>query len=388
MLQEVLQPLSEDQIAGYRNMPANRWGTTVDFYQGGQLDTDVYDIAIVGVQEERGTENNVGCAAAPDLVRKELYNLVKYDARLRLVDMGNVKAGQNLTDTYFALSTVVDELLAGSVVPIIIGGSHDLTLAQYMGYGKSGKSVNLTVVDERIDLQDIDGPATDENFLAKIFAYEPNYLQHFVQLGYQSYFTDPKSFNTLDNLKFECVRLGDVRKNLEEVEPLVRDADLLSFDISSIKQADAPAHRDASPNGFYGEEACQIFRYAGMSDRLSSIGLYGLNPSFDRNRQTAQLAAQMVWYFVDGYYNRKRDYPFVDENDLLKYIVDFNEGEYELVFWKSKKSERWWLQVPGSGKQTRKLNAQMLVACSYNDYLQACQDELPDRWVKAYERLG
>ena len=313
---------------------------------------------------------------------------LKNDGRFKVVDLGNVKAGNNVTDTYFAVGAVMEELLAGNVVPIIIGGSHDLTLAQYMGYAKSGKKVNLAMIDERIDLQDVDGPVTDENFLGKILAYEPNYLAHYIHLGYQSYFTDAKSINTLDKLNFEFMRLGEVRKNIEEVEPMVRDADMLTFDINAVKQSDAPAHREASPNGFPGEEACQITRYAGLSDRLTSIGIYGINPSFDKAHQTTQLAAQMVWYFVDGFYSRKNDYPLQAERDMLKYIVDFKEGEYELIFWKSKKSDRWWLQLPDTGKNTRRMNENMMVACSYTDYLQACKDELPDRWIKAYERLG
>ena len=211
-------------------------------------------------------------------------------------------------------------------------------------------------------------------------------IDFFSQLGYQSYFTDPKTVNTLEKLNFDCYRLGDVRKNMEEVEPIVRDADMLSFDLTAIKMSDAPGVGLPSPHGFYGEEACQIMRYAGLSDRLSSLGIYGYNPAFDNHTQTAQLSAQMIWYFVEGYYNRKKDFPDTASRDYLKYIVDFNEGEYELVFWKSKKTERWWLQIPKVTVDSEVDAVNGLMSCSYNDYKQACKDELPERWLKAFER--
>ncbi|MDX2003130.1 MAG: formimidoylglutamase [Chitinophagales bacterium] len=383
MLEELVQPLSSELKLFYTGLPANRWGAQVTFYEGLGLDLECHDLAIIGVGEERGTEGNAGCGRAAELLRDELYNLVRNEAPLRIIDLGNVKLGEKMMDTYYALATVLEELMMNKVTPIVIGGSHDLTLAQYMAYEKLKKQVNLVVVDERIDLQDVDAVITDENFLGRLLTYEPLMLHHYTHIGYQSYFTDSKSIATLEKLNFDCIRLGDMRKNMEEAEPLVRDADLVSFDISAIKMGDAPGHRLASPNGFYGEEACQITRYAGMSDRVSSLGLYGFNPTFDHQRQTAQLLAQMVWYFVEGYYNRKGDNPVEDHREYLKYIVDFKEGEYELVFWKSKKSDRWWLEVPAPPGKKHKPK---LVSCSYADYQTAVKEELPDRWIRAYER--
>jgi hypothetical protein len=167
------------------------------------------------------------------------------------------------------------------------------------------------------------------------------------------------------------------------VEPLVRDADMLSFDLSAIRQADAPALKGATPNGFTGEEACQICRYAGMSDRLSSIGIYNFNPVFDRNEQTAQLIAQMIWYFTEGFYNRKDDKLTLTEKDFYRYIVHLEDGHHDLHFWKSRKSDRWWLEiamVPDPGKKKAK---PLLVPCSYSDYRIASAGELPERWIKA-----
>lgn len=383
MIEDIISPLSEQQVTAFKELGSNRWGTHVTFYREGDVDYTAYDIALLGVYEDRGSVLNDCSSEGPDFVRRELYQLVKSSMPLRFIDLGNINPGSDISDTYFALSSIVYDLLKNDVIPVVLGGSHDLTLAQYRGYQNLDRTLNLVCIDERLDMNDINGPVTDENFLMALFAEEPHILSGFSQLGYQSYFTDPEAINTLEKLRYDCYRLGEARKNMEETEPILRDADMVSFDIAAVKQADAPGHRCASPNGFTGEEACQLLRYAGLSDNLTSIGVFGYNPTYDNHTQTAQLIAQMVWYFTEGYYGRKGDNPLENQQDYLKYIVDFNEGEHELVFWKSKRSERWWLQAPAnlpgaSGK---------LISCSYSDYQQACQDELPERWLKAFERV-
>lgn len=388
MLLELMKPLAPEIIDHFLTFPANSWAHKVFFADKQGVDFELFDLAIIGIEEDRNSITNQGCANGINRIRQELFKLIAQNDQLTVVDLGNLQPGETVTDTYFGLAAIVNELLAKQVLPIIIGGSHDLTLAQYHGYQNLDRKVNLVVVDEKIDLADLDSEVTDENYLGRIFSDKPNILFGFSQLGYQSYFADPKTVNTLEKLNFDCYRLGDVRKNMEEVEPIVRDADMMSFDLTAIKMGDAPGVGMPSPHGFYGEEACQIMRYAGLSDRLTSLGIYGYNPAFDNHTQTAQLAAQMIWYFVEGYYNRKKDYPDTASRDYLKYIVDFNEGEYELVFWKSKKTERWWLQIPQVTQEEEKIDvANALMSCSYNDYKQACKDELPERWLKAFERI-
>ena len=191
----------------------------------------------------------------------------------------------------------------------------------------------------------------------------------------------------MKNLYFDIYRLGKIRNNLEDAEPLTRNADMITVDISSIRQSDAPASGNASPNGFYGEEICQIMRYAGLSDKLSSIGFYELNPELDINNQTAHLVAQMIWYFIDGYYNRKHDHPYKDKDEYIKYTVSIKNHKDQLIFYKSKKSERWWMDVPVKTNYKSIYERHHLVPCSYNDYEVACKDDIPDRWWQAYQKL-
>jgi len=172
------------------------------------------------------------------------------------------------------------------------------------------------------------------------------------------------------------------------VEPVVRNADILSFDISAIRQSEAPGNKDASPNGFYGEQACQITRYAGMSDKLTSIGFYEINPELDINGQTAHSVAQMIWYFIDGYNHRKKEFPVGSRKTYLKYMVNIQDGKNEVVFYKSDKSERWWMDVPYPAHNKIKYERHLLVPCSYDDYKTACGNEVPNRWWQTFQKLS
>ncbi len=345
------------------------------------------DMVLIGVNEDRKSVGNVGCAMAPDHIRTQLYKLYKGDFNPRIADLGNIKQGFTIDDTYFALSSVLSELMKKKIVPVIIGGSQDLTFANYLAYETLGQVINIVGVDAIFDLGKSQHELDSRSYLKKIILQQPNFLFNYTNIGYQSYFVDPESIKLMKNLYFDVYRLGLIRDRLEETEPLVRNADMMTVDITAVRQSDAPGNGNASPNGFYGEEICQIIRYAGLSDKLTSIGFYEMNPKFDVNNQTALLTAQMIWYFVDGFYNRQQDHPYKDKEDYIKYTVSIKDHRDQLVFYKSKKSDRWWMDVPVKTNYRNVYERHHLVPCSYNDYEIACKDDIPDRWWQAYQKL-
>jgi formiminoglutamase len=349
-------------------------------------DVSDFNIALIGIGEERNSTNE-GCGQAPNHVRKYLYRLIGSKAPTKIIDLGNLKTGATTNDTYFALSSIVEYLIKQNVLPIIIGGSQDLTYANFLGYQNLEQTVNLVAIDSKFNLGEADEEIDSENFLTKIILHQPNFLFNYSNIGYQSYFTDKEEVELMSKLYFDAYRLGQVQKDIEEVEPIVRNADIVSFDVSAIRQSEAPGNRNASPNGFYGEQACQISRYAGLSDKVTSIGFYELNPELDNNGQTAHSVAQMIWYFIDGYNHRKNDFPVGSRKTYLKYIVNMQEGNNEVVFYKSDKSERWWMDVPFPSHSKIKFERHVLVPCSYQDYKTACENEVPNRWWQTFQKL-
>ena len=358
------------------------------FLNPGQFpEYDEADIVLIGVKEDRNAFNNEGCGLAPDYVRKHLYKLFPGSFELKIVDLGNIKAGFQVSDTYFALSTVIAELLEKDIFPVIIGGSQDLTYANYQAYQNLGQIINIVSIDSMFDLGSSEDEVTSRSFLSNIILHQPNFLFNYANLGYQTYFIDQDALKLMKNLMFDTYRLGLLRENLEEAEPVVRNADLITVDVSSIRSSDAPGNANATPNGFYGEEICQIIRYAGMSDKLTSIGFYEANPQHDRDGQTAHLVAQMIWYFFEGYFNRPHDFPFKNDEDYVRYRVNITDHKEELTFFKSKKTDRWWMEIPLQSEQRIKYQRHYLVPCSYQDYQAACTNDIPDRWWMVYQKL-
>jgi formiminoglutamase len=386
-LSHYLKPLDPGRFGSYPEK--SDLGKVVRKYllQDDFPDVSGSDLVIFGVGEDRGSFRNDGCADAPDLVREKLFALKRGTYDYKITDIGNLIPGETIQDTYSAVTSIVVELRRAGITPVIIGGSQDLTYAQYVAYQKMEETVNIVAVDASFDLGTREKSLDARSYLGKIVLHEPNYLFNFSNIGYQTFFVGMEQVELMEKLFFDAYRLGQVRRDIEEVEPIVRNADILSFDITAIRQSDAPGNGNATPNGFYGEEACQIVRYAGMSDKLSSFGLYEINPLFDNHDQTSHLAAQILWYFFDGFYNRKKDVPLKNKTDFTRYRVALKKPVPEIVFYKSNKSERWWMEVPYPDSKVRYHNHH-LVPCSYRDYETACREEMPERWWQAYQKLS
>jgi arginase family enzyme len=389
-MQEYFTPIDINTFSGTEEYPTFSYGKLINAYIQG-VDFPSFDnvhIAIVGVEEDRNAINNQGCGLAANNVRAAFYKLYQGNYSTKIVDLGNIKKGNTVEDSYFAVTDVIAQLLKKNIVPIIIGGGQDLTYCNYKAYKSMEQTINIVSIDSCFDIGDGDKELNSQSYLSKIILHKPNILFNYSNVGYQTYYVEQNSIELMNKLYFDAHRLGHVRANIEAVEPIVRNADVVSFDVSAIRQSDAPGNGNASPNGFYGEEACQIARYAGLSDKLTSIGFYEINPTLDLNKQTSNLVSQAIWYFIDGYYNRKQDYPIVDKSEYTKYRVSIKDHDHEIVFYKSNKSDRWWMDVPYPVNHNIKYERHQMVPCAYSDYQTACNDEMPDRWWQTYQKLG
>ncbi|MBR5253521.1 MAG: formimidoylglutamase [Bacteroidales bacterium] len=342
------------------------------------------DIALIGLSERRGADKEPSTLAANN-IRKEFYKLKQHNNTLKIIDLGNLKTGQNIKDTYYALSEVCANLFQNKIIPIIIGGSNDNAIGMYKGYEQIGQIINLINIDSRIDIKDLDKNAKDDNFLSHIFCSDPNYLFNYTHLAYQSYFVETNVLKLMQEIRFEAYRLGEIQSQLENSEPLIRNADMLIADINSIRASDAPT--SDSPHGLYGEEFCKLLHYAGMNDKLTSLGLFNYEAEQDINNRTAKLISHALWYFIDGYLWRKNDFPYKDLNNYYRFNV-IMENEDTIVFYKSKKSERWWMQINCNNETKEKYIRHYLIPCTYEDYKSAMENRIPDRWIIAYNKMN
>ena len=371
-ISDFLSPVSVHSISHDEGYKEGQLGKSIAVYDENFPDLDDVQVVLVGCGEQRGSGLIHGHSEAPDIVRRHLYGLYYWHQDIKIADIGNIRAGSLYTDSYAALKTVVQELISDGKTVIIIGGSHDLTLSQYQAYADNKKVIEASCVDALIDLN-LESPFRHENFLMEMLTGEPNFIRHYNHIGFQSYYVHPRMLETLDKLRFDCYRVGSVKESIDEMEPVIRNSELLSFDITAIANAYAPANT-VSPNGFNGEEACVLMRYAGMSPTVSSIGIYGYNSQHDRDELTAIQVAHMIWYVLDGRSRGRREANLDEKDSFNEYHMAF--AEVETVFLQSKKTGRWWMQLPDK----------KFIACSYKDYLLASSNEIPERWLRAQER--
>lgn len=345
------------------------------------------DIALVFVPEYRNSEIVTDGSDWIDQFRSAFYALFPGEWHTKIVDLGVIQPGNTVNDTYIAVKDVVTELVKNDVFPVIIGGSQDLNLAVYQAYEKLEQTINLMAVDPGLDLGDPDEGIAADSWINKIILHKPNYLFNFSLLGFQSYLVNPKELKLLDELYFDAYRLGEFYTNEKMVEPLLRNADILSFDMDAIRSSDYRNNSLNLPNGIYGEDACRIMRYAGLSDKLTCLGLFNFNKTLNNSNSDINLLTQMLWYFVEGYNLRKQDYPIGSKSAYLKYRVNIDDFRDEIIFYKSNKSNRWWMEVPYPKLEGVKLQRHLLVPCDYEDYENALNNELPDLWLRTYKKL-
>lgn len=378
MIEQYLKPITFDLELIVQNLPVSTLGKEIDIHTNQYFPSlEGVQIALLTVDEFRGGDIDETELSFYE-VRKNLYELYKGNWTTKIVDLGTLEAGKTLEDTYFALKDICQYLIKKNVLPIIIGGSQDLTYPIYRAFDKLDQMVNLVTVDNKIDIvKDFSQPA--ENFLTKIIMEEPVNLKNFANLGYQTYFNSQEELDLINSMYFEAYRVGELVNDLTLIEPILRDADIISIDISAIKSADLGYFRKFNANGFDGREICSIARYAGISDKISVFGIFNIGTKDAKS----PLLSQIIWYFLEGYNYRIDEYPYISKKKYIKYIVPIENQD--LIFYKSDLSGRWWIELEYPDKEETK--RKMLLPCSIKDYESSLRGEIPERWWKAMKKM-
>lgn len=377
------QPLVQEH-----EYPADTIGSTILVNnQHGFPEIQQNGLAIIYVPEFRNGQPELH-RQTDDRFREAFYNY--YPGMLwkqTIYDLGTLLPGERVEDTYFALRQVVAELVKQKIIPIIIGGTQDLTYAMYQGYEELEQLINVMSVDYRLDLGDPDQPVSKDAFVNKLLMHRPCFLFNYSILGYQAPFVRQSEIDLFEKLYFDAVRLGEFVSDPRIAEPLLRNSDLLSIDLQAVRASDFPGDHYQNPNGFYNHELCQLARYAGISDKMTSLGIFNLLPG-NLSEQSHQEVAQLIWYFTDGVSQRMGDFPIGSKKEYIRFTVFMEEIKHDLVFFKSNKSDRWWMEVPYPPKGGHKYERHHLVPCNKSDYDLALENDIPNLWWKTYQKLG
>lgn len=379
---EFLSPVSKKVLAHREILPVGTLGKQIEVHaKTGELpNLKNVKFAILCINENRADVNFIGGEISFEPYRKALYSLYPGNWNYKIIDIGDIQKGETAEDTRFAAKEVIAALIKKNITPLILGGSQDLAYAQYRAYDGIGEMVNIVNIDNRFDLGNAEMPISNKSYIGKMVVDKPYNLFNYSTLGYQSFFNAPQEIALMDKLFFDAYRLGEISADISIVEPIMRDADIVTLDIAAIKNAELSYKNNDSPNGFDGREICAISRYAGISNKVKSFGVYELSDSIE-SKSGAMLVAQILWYFIEGFNFRVEDDEFDNEKHFTSYKVPIEDEVLE--FKKSNKTERWWILLPFISNVNNKLKRRTLLPCTYGEYLSACNQEIPERWLKA-----
>jgi len=372
---EFLKPIEDKLLAHNLLLPEQVIGRNlrIHTHQEGPPDLNGVRVAILTLESRLGVGESLHVR-----FRQQFYQLFTGNWDFICADLGILEPGDRPKDTLFAIQKVVKELHQRNILTVIVGDEQEITLGMFRGLSSLNTFVNLTSIDERFDFGGPGALVSDDSYMSRIITEKPNNLKQFTNLGYQSYYVSQEELDLMQKLFFDAYRLGEICADIKEVEPILRDTDILSVDFNVIKAAEMD-YEKGSPNGFDGSQICKLMRYAGLSDRLSVLGLFPVSSSL----RADQLLAQMVWYVLEGFCFRVNEYPFSTHEACTKFVVPLEKET--LVFYKSNKSQRWWIEVPKEVKHNN-IKQITLLPCAEKDYREAQKGEIPNRWWKSVQR--
>ena len=184
---DFLKPLDNEILEIIKGFSSQQLGNKVVFHTAEEFpDLNQVSLAIIGVLENRGDANQT---QEVDLthIRKELYGLFPGNWNTSIADLGDIVEGNSISDTHFALRKVVSSLIKKKIIPIVIGGSQDLTYALYRAYDDLEQMVNLVSIDSKFDFGKESESISASSYLTKIIIEEPNNLFNYSNVGYQTY---------------------------------------------------------------------------------------------------------------------------------------------------------------------------------------------------------
>ena len=365
MLSEYFSPVKIEIIDYANKLDNNQLGSKLRINGRENLDSiENLDIVIFSINEYRFNSRTPKSFNANKYFRKKLYSLYSGNWDLNIYDLGDLENGNLVSDTQFALTKILDFFSKNKILVITIGGSQSLLFNMYSSLKETLQKINLVSVDNKIDFS-----KNNESFLSKIIMDENNKLDNFSNIGYQKHLASVPENKLLNKMYFESINLGKIKSNIAEAEPVMRDSDIVSFNINAVKSGDLNnAHQ--YPNGLSSYELCSLSRFSGLSSRVNIVSFF---ENWDLSIMNS-LLAESTWYVIDGYSTRINENPISDTNNFIYYHIELDN--YKFKFYRSKLSDRWWVEF---------LNDELIsiekdiISCTFDDYNNCKNSVIPER---------
>lgn len=345
--------------------------------EGKPLSMDGVRLAFFSVEQ--------GAPKAANALRESWYAMRNTSPVAGVVDLGDFivskETGEKeVQELGYALSELMEEGVTvfafcsiPGLMPKAVEKAHEYLKQSY----------NAVEVSHRLADANSFGALDSKDWLTRALQKDRPLLLQYCLLGYQTFYVGDDQLDYLDKLGFESQRLGAIKRSLIRAEPMIRDAHYVKYNSEAIQGA-LLGNSHKYPNGLNGEEACAIMRFSGASANVQVTGLDHSGGTI--SPAAAELYAQMLWYFTEGTLMRYEEKPLEDEANFTKYLTNLENPEDILVFYKSNRTDKWWMYLPVEEKKYPE--KAYLIPCTYEDYQQAASGEVPNKWLHAVNRLS
>jgi len=304
-------------------------------------------------QPKKGRESLYIVTDGSDFSKKSkeaLYLLKNHFDNLDIYDLGNLK-----NDNPEFVIAVIREL-AISAGKVILITKHDIYFDSiFRALENVQDNISMAFLNSKLDqlLEESTSRSLKSEKLLNISA-----------LGYQRHYCTPNVLNYLHESFVHHLSFGQLRENISRAEPILRSAHAAAIDTAIL-------NNDASgiPNGLNSLEICQLAKYCGMSTNLKVLSISDQNGNDNANK--AHLAAQMIWYFIEGIYLYEDIPDLKSSGNFQEHLVRTDYSDQSFTFWKSNRTNRWWFEIPNADG-----NRGNVYPCNHADYDLACRNEI------------
>jgi formiminoglutamase len=212
-----------------------------------------------------------------------------------------------MEDCQKALSKTITKLIKNNILPIAIGGGHDIAYANFNGIKAAVKKLSKNKIgiinfDAHFDLRPIEiepNSGTPFNQILK-----ENNDVHYFAIGIQQQSNTKELFEIAKQKKvsyvynYQCETFNDSLKN--KLDLFINNVDYLyvTIDLDGFSSAYAPGVSAPSPLGFSPNFVYSVLAYLFDSKKVISCDIAELNPDFDIDNFTANLAAKLLDFMV------------------------------------------------------------------------------------------
>ncbi len=284
--------------------------------------TDNVDFVIVGVPFDTAVSNRTGARYGPQHIRNSSVLLRPFnpDQNINIfdycsgVDYGDIDViPGNIHRTYDNMVKGLAPILEKSIIPIILGGDHSISLGNLRAFAKQYGPVALVHFDSHSD--------TWDNYYGEKYMHGTPFrraveeglldVNHSIQVGMRGPLYGPECIEDARHLGFEVIPMKEIRKIgysevLNRIHKRVAGRPVfVSFDIDFLDPAYAPGTGTPEVGGPTSADALDLVR--GL-DGLDILGfdLVEVLPAYDSGEITAAAASAVAFEMISLVALKKR----------------------------------------------------------------------------------